>query len=170
MQITHTDTFDASVSITLQMLLTILWLILAKFTKDTKNQPRHLTPAPVTDTKWQQGLHPTNSTSLGFCCTATMKPEEKKLPPKSNSSQFFSIAKFKFPIARAKGETATKGLHSDFIDHQENPADSDEADNQCSTLHPLSQKLFSSFLSRTPINKFNHTEWSAWISWWYFLD
>lgn len=37
MQINHTDTFD--VSTTLQMLLNILWLILAKFTDHTQNQP-----------------------------------------------------------------------------------------------------------------------------------
>lgn len=170
MQINHTDTFDASVSTTLQMLLNISRLILAKFTEHTQNHSWHLWPAAGSDTKWQQGLHPTTLPSLGSWCTFRTKPEETKLPSKSRNSQFFSINRFKLPIATAKGETATTGLHSDFVQHQENPADSEDADNQLTTLHPLSQKLFFTFLLRTLINKFNHIERSACILWWYFLD
>lgn len=118
----------------------------------------------------KQGLHPPNLPSLGSWCTVKMKPEEKKLPPKSSNSQFFTTSKFKFPIATAKGEAATKGFTLIFSTIKRTQQTQKMlTTNSLHYIH-LVNSFFLLFLPRTPINKFNYIERSTWISWWYFLD
>lgn len=138
MQINHTVTFDASVSITFPMSPNISCSFLPSLLNTHRINPDtcdQLWPVTQNGNKVStlQTQHP-----WGSWCTLRMKPEETKLPLKSSNSQFFSIKQFKLSTATAKRETVTTGLHSDFVQYQENPADSEDADNQLTTLHLLS--------------------------------
>lgn len=104
-----------------------------------------------------QTSHPQSS-----WCSAKMKPEETKLPPKSSNSHFFSITNLNSLLPQLREELTLLTLW--FY-----PA-SRELRRCWQPTHDIIATQSKAFWLRTLINKFNHLERPACIPWWHFLD
>lgn len=170
MQIDHTDTFDASVSITLQMLPNISWLIFAKFTEHTQNQPWHLWPAPVSDTKWQTRSPPSKLTiPWAPGALSRWNQRKKSCHPSQAILSSLPLANLNSPSPQLREKLPLKVCTLIFSIKRTQQTQKMLTTNSLHYIH-LVNSFFLLFLPRTPINKFNHIERSTWISWWYFLD